>query len=143
MGFPGETQKDVDELLEFIEHVRFDHLGVFTYSEEEDTFGARNFKDVTPEKVKQARAESLMDQQMEISNSLNRNKLGSIQNVIIDRKEGDYYIGRTESDSPEVDNEVILDASKNYLRLGDFAKIRINDALPFDLIGNPVTNSTL
>lgn len=134
VGHPGEGEKEFEELSQFIEKVRFDRLGVFTYSEEEDTYGARNFSDSIPEKVKQQRANYLMDQQSVISALLNREKIGSTQTVIIDRKEGEFFIGRTEGDSPEVDNEVLIRSAKKLIT-GNFYPVRIIDTEAYDLIG--------
>jgi ribosomal protein S12 methylthiotransferase len=141
VGHPGETPREFDKLLDFIQKMKFERMGVFTYSHEENT-ASYQLKDTISSKEKKRRADLLMQVQEEISQNFNNSLIGKSLKVLIDRKENNYYIGRTEYDSPEVDNEVILDASKNYLRLGDFAKIRINDALPFDLIGDPVNNST-
>jgi ribosomal protein S12 methylthiotransferase len=136
VGFPGETEKDFEELKEFISETKFDRLGVFTYSHEEGTSGFE-LKDDVPEEVKQKRASELMEMQEEISAELNQNKIGKTFKVLIDRKEGNFFIGRTEADSPEVDNEVLIDASKNYLRIGDFSKVEIISIEAFDLIGEP------
>jgi ribosomal protein S12 methylthiotransferase len=133
VGHPGEGEKEFEELQQFVEKVRFDRLGVFTYSEEEDTYGARNFKDIVSEQVKQSRAESIMEQQAGISDTLNRNKIGSIQRVIIDRKEGEFYIGRTEGDSPEVDNEVLIRSVKKLYR-GNFYQAQIINTEAYDLL---------
>jgi ribosomal protein S12 methylthiotransferase len=141
VGHPGETPREFDKLLDFIQKMKFERMGVFTYSHEENT-ASYQLKDTISSKEKKRRADVLMQLQEEISQNFNNSLIGKSLKVLIDRKENNYYIGRTEYDSPEVDNEVIIDASKNYLRLGDFAKIRINDALPFDLIGDPVNNST-
>ncbi len=142
VGHPGETPKEFDKLLDFIEKMKFERLGVFTYSHEEDT-ASYKLDDSISAKEKKKRADLVMQVQEEISQDFNNSLIGNSLKVLIDRKENNYYIGRTEFDSPEVDNEVIINASKNYLRLGDFANIKINDALPFDLIGDPVNNSTL
>ncbi len=137
VGFPGETEKDVDELKTFIEQQRFERLGVFTYSHEEGTSGYDLVDDV-PEEVKQQRAAEVMEVQQEISDELNQAKIGKTFKVLFNRKEGDQFIGRTEYDSPEVDNEVIVDAATNYVRIGDFAKVTITDASDFDLYGELV-----
>jgi len=134
VGHPGETVQDYQELLDFIEKMRFERLGVFTYSHEEGT-GSYSLKDDIPVNEKNQRAKDLMSLQEEISNEINQTKINTSMRVMIDRKESNYFIGRTEYDSPEVDNEVLIDASKDYLRIGDFSQIRIIDALPFDLIG--------
>lgn len=137
VGFPGETEKDFEELKDFITQIKFDRLGVFTYSHEEGTSGFE-LKDDVPEEVKQRRAAELMEMQEEISFAHNRQKIGSTQKIIIDRKEGNFFIGRTEADSPEVDNEVLVDASEFYLRNGDFAHVKIISADAFDLTAVPV-----
>lgn len=142
VGHPGETPKDFNELLDFVQKMKFERMGVFTYSHEEDT-ASYQLNDSISAKEKKKRADLLMQLQEEISEEFNASLIGKSLKVLIDRKENNYYIGRTEFDSPEVDNEVIINASKNYLRLGDFANIKINDALPFDLIGDPVNNSKL
>lgn len=137
VGFPGETEDDIEQLIHFIEDTRFDRLGVFTYSHEEGTSGYL-LEDDVPEEVKQQRAADVMAVQQEISVEINAQKTGHIYKTIIDRKEGNYFIGRTEADSPEVDNEVLIDAGKHYLRIGDFANIQITRAEEFDLYGEPV-----
>jgi ribosomal protein S12 methylthiotransferase len=117
-GYPGETEEDFDELKDFVRKYRFDRLGVFTYSHEENTH-AFMLEDDVPMEVKEERVAEIMSIQQEISNSLNQEKIGKTFKVLIDRKEGDHFIGRTEFDSPEVDNEVLIDATDNYLRIGD------------------------
>lgn len=131
-GFPGETQEDFDELLSWIEKTRFDRLGIFTYSHEENTH-AFSMKDDVPARVKKKRADAVMELQSQISYELNQNKVGNELKVLIDRVEGDSYIGRTEFDSPEVDNEVIIPKSQGYLRIGDFARVKITSAEHYDL----------
>ncbi len=135
VGHPGETDEDFNELIEFVKFAQFERLGVFTYSEEENTYSAKNFKDDIPLSIKQSRMDEIMEIQRSISNKLNNNKIGKLFKVIIDRKEGDYYIGRTEFDSPDVDNEVIVKSEKKNLRVGSFYKVRIKSADDFDLIG--------
>ncbi|GHM99246.1 ribosomal protein S12 methylthiotransferase RimO [Cytophagales bacterium WSM2-2] len=130
-GHPGETQRHFDEMMTFVEKSRFDRLGVFTYSHEENTH-SHSMKDDVPEKVKQERLEQLMELQEGISLELNKAKVGKTYKIIVDRKEEGSFIGRTEHDSPEVDNEVILH-SKDYLRLGDFVEAKITGATEFDL----------
>ena len=132
VGHPGEGIREFEELQEFVEKVRFDRLGVFTYSEEEDTFGARNFKDSIPEKTKQERLEKIMELQRQISNEKNQTKIGSGIKVIIDQSEYEYYIGRSEADSPEVDNEVIVKSEK-LLFPGEFYIVNITQANDYDL----------
>lgn len=134
VGFPGETKKDFDELIQFAENTRFDRLGVFTYSHEEGT-SAYQLKDDVSENMKKQRAAELMALQEEISFSLNQSKVGKTFKTLFDRKEGDFFIGRTEADSPEVDNEVLVNANDNYVRVGDFADVKIKSAEEFDLYG--------
>ena len=137
VGYPGETEKEFQELLDFVEESKFDRLGVFTYSHEENTH-AFNLKDDVPMEVKHQRAEEVMDLQSSISYELNQKRIGKIYKVLFDRKEGDYFIGRTEFDSPDVDNEVIVNAKDYYIRLGDFANIKITKADHYDLYGKVV-----
>jgi ribosomal protein S12 methylthiotransferase len=136
-GHPGETEADFADLLDFVEQTRFDRLGIFTYSHEEDTHSFSMDDDV-PEEVKQERAAEVMEVQEGISAQLNAAKVGQTLRVLFDRKEGGYFIGRTEHDSPEVDNEVLVDAKKQYVRLGDFAQVKITSAAEFDLFGEVV-----
>ncbi|GLB53192.1 ribosomal protein S12 methylthiotransferase RimO [Neptunitalea chrysea] len=137
VGYPGETEEDFQTLKEWVQEMRFERLGCFTYSHEENTH-AYSLEDNVPEEVKQARASEIMDIQSQISWELNQEKIGQTFRCMIDRKEGNYFIGRTECDSPDVDNEVLIDASKHYLKLGEFATIKIYDAADFDLYGEPV-----
>ncbi len=132
-GHPGETKEDFEDLKDFVEKNRFDRLGIFTYSHEEDTH-SHSMKDDVPPKVKEQRANAIMEIQEGISLELNQEKIGKIYKVLVDRKEGGDFIGRSEYDSPEVDNEVII-SSKDYLRIGDFVNVKITDASAFDLIG--------
>jgi ribosomal protein S12 methylthiotransferase len=134
VGHPGETLEDFEELKQFIQDFKFDRLGVFTYSHEENTH-AHTLVDDVPAEEKQRRAEELMALQEEISLSKNQEKIGQTLKVLFDRKEGNYFVGRTEADSPEVDNEVLVDASSNFVRVGDFANVSITQAESFDLIG--------
>jgi len=136
VGFPGETREDIEEMKGWIAEMQFDRLGVFTYSHEEDTT-AFKLKDDVSEREKQLRAQEIMDFQQNISLSLNEKKVGKTLKVLFDRIEGDYFVGRTEYDSPEVDNEVLVSAKNDYLRIGDFAQIKITSADDFDLYGNP------
>ncbi len=136
VGFPGENDKEFEELCEFVEEMRFDRLGVFQYSHEEDTSGYLLDDDVSQE-LKSERANKLMEIQQEISFQKNLDKIGSVFNVLIDRVEGGYFIGRTEYDSPEVDNEVLIDAKEYFLRVGDFATVEIINAQEYDLIAVP------
>jgi len=134
-GYPGETEKDHEEMLRWVEETRFERLGIFTYSHEENTH-AHLLKDDVSEKVKRKRADAVMAIQQEISMQLNQQKVGQDFKVLIDRKEGEYYVGRTEFDSPDVDNEVLIKADNDtYLRIGDFAKVEIYEASDFDLYG--------
>jgi ribosomal protein S12 methylthiotransferase len=136
-GHPGETEADFADMLDFVEQTRFDRLGIFTYSHEEDTHSFSMADDV-PEEVKQERAAEVMEVQEGISAQLNAAKVGQTLRVLFDRKEGGYFIGRTEHDSPEVDNEVLVDAKKQYVRLGDFAEVKITSTAEFDLFGELV-----
>jgi ribosomal protein S12 methylthiotransferase len=133
-GYPGETEADFQEMYDWVERSKFDRLGIFTYSHEENTH-AFNFKDSVPKKLKQKRADAIMELQSGISYALNQNKIGQQYNVLFDRTEGDYFIGRTEFDSPEVDNEVLVKKTDGYIRLGDFTRIEITDADHYDLYG--------
>lgn len=137
VGHPGETEAEFEELYHFVQEQRFDRLGVFTYSHEENTH-AHSLQDEVSDEVKQERLEAIMDIQQEISLELNQKKIGKKFKVLFDRKEGGHFIGRTEFDSPEVDNEVLVDASKDYVRQGDFAEVLIKDAEEFDLYGEVV-----
>jgi ribosomal protein S12 methylthiotransferase len=133
VGFPGETEKDFEELLEFTKWARFERMGAFAYSEEEGTYSEQNYEDDVPEDVKQRRLDKLMRVQQNISSELEAEKVGTIQRVIIDRQEGDYYIGRTEFCSPEVDPEVLIPADENPLAIGNFYDVKITDSEEFDL----------
>ena len=135
VGYPGETEDDYQTLKQWVKDMRFERLGCFTYSHEENTH-AYNLEDDVPEQVKQERANEIMEIQSQISWELNQEKVGKVYKVIIDRKEGDYFIGRTEFDSPDVDNEVMIDAKKSYLKTGDFYQVKITNAADFDLYGD-------
>ena len=135
VGFPGETEEDFEELKEFVQKARFDRMGAFAYSEEEGTYAAEHYKDSIPQEVKQARLDELMALQQEISADLSHSKIGQEFKVIIDRKEGEYYIGRTQFDSPEVDPEVLIKADGKRLFSGRFYQVRITNADDFDLFG--------
>ena len=137
VGYPGETEEDFQILKEWVKEMRFERLGCFTYSHEENTH-AYNLEDNVPENVKQERAAEIMELQSQISWDLNQEKIGNTYKCIIDRKEGNYFVGRTEFDSPDVDNEVLIDAAKYYLKTGEFVQIKITDASDFDLYGEPV-----
>jgi ribosomal protein S12 methylthiotransferase len=136
-GYPGETKKDHEEMLEWIEQTRFERLGIFAYSHEENTH-AYLLKDDVSAKIKQARTEAVMALQQGISLELNQHKIGQTYKVLFDKKEGDYFIGRTEFDSPEVDNEVLVKADKDFVRVGDFANVKITSAEDYDLYGEVV-----
>jgi|TARA_B110000483_G_scaffold239536_1_gene318223 ribosomal protein S12 methylthiotransferase len=138
VGYPGETEKEFQELLDFVQESKFDRLGVFTYSHEENTH-AYNLEDDVPQEVKHQRAEDVMDLQSSISYDMNQERVGKTYKVLFDRKEGDYFIGRTEFDSPDVDNEVIINAKDFYIRIGDFANIKITKADHYDLYGEVVS----
>jgi len=133
-GYPGETENDFEELKAFVRKTKFDRLGVFSYSHEEDTH-AFQLEDDVPAALKEQRVTEIMEIQQEISYALNQGKIGRTFKVLIDRKEGDHYIGRTEFDSPEVDNEVLIDAKEDYLRIGDFTTVEITGAEDYDLFG--------
>ena len=137
VGYPGETEEMFQELKKWVSETKFDRLGVFTYSHEENT-SAYNLEDNVPEKIKKARAEEIMNIQSDISYNLNQKKIGKTLKVIFDRKEGNYFVGRTEFDSPDVDNEVLVRADTNYARIGNFAYVKIFKADHFDLYGNIV-----
>ncbi|NVO20737.1 MAG: 30S ribosomal protein S12 methylthiotransferase RimO [Bacteroidetes bacterium] len=141
VGYPGETEDEFNELKQFIKETRFDRVGVFTYSHEEDTAAFR-LKDDIPEKAKLARASELMEIQEEISRDLNALKVGKTFKVLIDRQEGEYFVGRTEFDSPEIDNEVLINVSAN-LKIGDFCTVKITGADAFDLYGCLTDNHSL
>jgi len=136
-GYPGETEEDFQEMYDWVERSRFDRLGIFTYSHEENTH-AHNFEDDVPEEVKRERADAIMELQMGISYELNQEKLGKTFKVLFDRVEGDYFIGRTEFDSPEVDNEVLVKKADFFVRIGDFANVEITSADHYDLYGNVI-----
>lgn len=137
VGYPGETQADFEALKSFVQEMRFDRLGCFTYSHEENTT-AYDLEDDVPEEVKLARANEIMEIQSQISWELNQQKIGKTFRCLIDRKEGNYFVGRTEYDSPDVDNEVLIDAKKHYVKTGDFVEVKIIDATDYDLYGEPV-----
>jgi ribosomal protein S12 methylthiotransferase len=137
VGYPGETEEDFNILKNWVEEMRFERLGCFTYSHEENTH-AYLLEDDVPEEVKQDRAAQIMDIQAQISWELNQEKIGQTYKCVIDRKEGEHFVGRTEFDSPDVDNEVLIDASKFYLKTGDFVNLKIIDATEFDLYAEPV-----
>ena len=137
VGYPGETEEDFEILKNWVAETRFERLGCFTYSHEENTH-AYELEDNVPQEVKQERANEIMQIQSQISWELNQTKVGKIYKCVIDRKQGNHFVGRTEIDSPDVDNEVLIDAEKFYLKTGDFAVIKITEATDFDLYGVPV-----
>ncbi len=137
VGYPGETEEEFQDLCDFVKDMQFDRVGVFQYSHEENTL-AYEVEDDVPAEVKRERANRIMEIQQSISFEKNQAKIGQTLKVLFDRKEGAHFIGRTEYDSPEVDNEVLVDASKNFVRIGDFAKVKIIDATEYDLIGEVV-----
>jgi ribosomal protein S12 methylthiotransferase len=137
VGYPGETEEHFQELKQWVKEMRFERLGCFTYSHEENTH-AYNLEDDVPDEVKIERANQIMEIQSQISWELNQQKIGKEFKVVVDRKEGNYFIGRTEFDSPDVDNEVLIDASKTYLKTGEFAKVKIIEAEDFDLYAEVV-----
>ncbi len=138
VGYPGETREQFEELKEFVQTTRFDRMGCFAYSHEENTH-AYNLEDDVPEEEKESRVAELMELQGQISFEMNQEKVGKTFDCIFDRKEGKYFIGRTEFDSPDVDNNVIVDGSLHYIQIGHFVKIRITEATDFDLYGEPVS----
>ena len=137
VGHPGETEEDFEELLQFVRDARFERMGAFAYCEEEGTYSARHYADDIPEEVKQRRLDAVMALQEEIAAEINLAKEGSVQRVVIDREEPDYYVGRTQYDSPEVDNEVLVEKSRE-LALGEFCDVEIVESMPFDLIARPL-----
>lgn len=138
VGFPGETEEDFKELVDFVKWAKFERMGAFTYSEEEGTYSADNYEDDVPEYVKQRRLDTLMAIQQDISAEIEAKKVGMIMRVVIDRKEGDYYVGRTEFCSPEVDPEVLIPIEKKKLRTGNFYNVKIKSSEEFDLYGTVV-----
>ena len=137
VGYPGETEEQFEELKQFVKDAKFERMGCFAYSHEENTY-AYNLKDDVPEEVKNKRVAELMEIQSQISFDLNQEKVGKVYKCIFDRKEGNYFIGRTEYDSPDVDNDVLVDAEKHYIQIGQFIDIKITEATDFDLYGEPV-----
>lgn len=140
VGYPGETEENFQELKQWVEAMRFERLGCFTYSHEENTH-AYNLEDDVPEEIKQNRANEIMEIQSQISWELNQEKIGKEFKVVIDRKEGNHFVGRTEFDSPDVDNEVLIDATKTYLKTGEFTTVKITAAEDFDLYAEVVFNN--
>lgn len=136
-GFPGEGNDEFAELLEFVNQTRFERMGAFAYCEEDDTFAAKNLRDAIPQEVKQARLDALMSAQEKISLDHQEKKIGRTLRVLVDREEEDFYVGRTEWDSPEVDPEVLIHKEKP-LKNGEFVNVKIEEAMPFELIGRPI-----
>ena len=134
VGYPGETDEIFNQLKKWVSDTKFDRLGVFTYSHEENT-SAHDLIDDVPESIKIKRAEEIMDLQTNISWDLNQKKIGKTFKVLFDRKEGDYFIGRSEFDSPDVDNEILVKADNTYIRIGDFARVKVEKTDHFDLYG--------
>ena len=141
VGYPGETENDFEILKQWVKAMRFERLGCFTYSHEENTH-AHTLEDDVPQDIKQERANEIMKIQSEISWEHNQKKVGKTYRCVIDRKQGDYFVGRTEIDSPDVDNEVLIDAKRYYLKQGDFTKVEITEATDFDLYGIPANKPT-
>ena len=137
VGYPGETRENFEELKEFVKTTRFERMGCFAYSHEENTH-AYLLQDDVPEVEKNKRVAELMEIQEQISFELNQEKVGKVFTCIFDRKEGNFFIGRTEFDSPDVDNNVIVDAGQHFVQMGHFVKIKITEATDFDLYGEPV-----
>ena len=137
VGFPGETEEDFNELMNFVREQRFERMGAFSYCEEEGTYAADHYEDDVPPEIKQRRLDALMKLQEEISSELQNEKVGKILEVIIDREEEDYYIGRTQWDSPEVDPEVLVKKTRS-LSIGEIYSVRITETLPFELFGEVV-----
>ena len=138
VGFPGETEQDYEELKEFTRWARFERMGAFAYSEEEGTYSEQNYKDDVPEDVKEARLSKLMMIQQKISAELEEKRVGTTMKVIIDRKEGDYYVGRTEFSSPEVDPEVLVPVEEKQLTIGQFYNVKIVGSEEFDLYATTI-----
>lgn len=141
VGFPGETEADFQELMDFVRWARFERMGAFAYSEEEGTYGATHYEDDVPAEVKQRRLDTLMALQQELSAEMEAERVGQVMEVVIDRKEGDYYVGRTEYSSPEVDPEVLIPVSDGTLRVGTFYPVLITDSSEFDLYGRRASNA--
>lgn len=137
VGHPGETEADFDELLQFVRDARFERMGAFAYCEEEGTYAARHYADEIPDEVKQQRLDRLMSLQEEIAAEMNAEKKDAVLRVIVDREEPEYYVGRTQYDSPEVDNEVLIEKTRP-LQLGTFCDVRVTETMPFDLIAQPL-----
>jgi ribosomal protein S12 methylthiotransferase len=141
VGFPGETDEDFQQLVDFTKWARFERMGAFAYSEEEGTYSAAHYEDDVPEDVKQQRLDRLMRVQQRISSEIEAEKVGSVLRVIIDRQEGDYYIGRTEFCSPEVDPEVLIPVAERKLKPGEFYQVRVTDSEEFDIYATTIIES--
>jgi ribosomal protein S12 methylthiotransferase len=137
-GYPGETENDFREMKNWVDEMRFDRLGIFAYSHEENTH-AYNLNDDVPDEIKKDRADEIMALQQGISEEINQEKVGKVFKVLVDRKEGNYYVGRTEFDSPEVDNEVLIPSSENYCRIGDFVNVKVDSSGEFDLYASVIS----
>lgn len=137
VGFPGEGEAEFEELKEFVKKARFERMGAFAYSEEDGTFAAQHYEDTIPDDIKQSRLDEIMALQQEISAEINESKVGKTLVAVIDREEDEYYVGRTEFDSPEVDPEVLI-SKERELKIGEFYKVEITEAMPYDLIGKIV-----
>ena len=140
MGFPGETEQDFRELMDFVRWARFERMGAFAYSEEEGTYSAEHYADDVPAEVKQRRLDELMALQQTISEEIEAEKIGQTMRVIVDRREGDYYIARSQFCSPEVDPEVLLPVAEKRLRIGNFYDVRVTDSSEFDLLATTRLN---
>ncbi|MCL1867375.1 MAG: 30S ribosomal protein S12 methylthiotransferase RimO, partial [Paludibacter sp.] len=138
LGHPQETENDVLELIDFVKDMRFERLGAFAFSNEEGTFAYKNYKDNIAEEEKNRRVELIMNVQQSVSEEINKSKIGKIFKTIIDRSQDNYFVGRTEFDSPEVDNEVLIPAENQKINIGDFYNVKIFDAAEFDLFGKIV-----
>ena len=137
VGFPGEGEQEFQELMQFTRNMRFERMGAFAYSQEDGTFAAKHYDDNVPEQVKQERLKQLMDLQESISQEIQNEKVGKTLRVIVDREDDDYYVGRTQWDSPDVDPEVLI-SKRVHLTPGQFCQVKINEALPFELLGEAV-----
>ena len=140
VGFPGETEQDFRELMDFVRWARFERMGAFAYSEEEGTYSAEHYADDVPAEVKQRRLDELMALQQTISEEIEAEKIGQTMRVIVDRREGDYYIARSQFCSPEVDPEVLLPVAEKRLRIGNFYDVRVTDSSEFDLLATTRLN---
>ena len=140
VGFPGEGETEFEELMQFVAEQKFERMGAFAYCEEDDTFGAKNFADDIPQEIKDERLGKLMELQEKISDELQQQKVGTIQRVVVDREEADFYVGRTQYDSPEVDPEVLISKTEPLVT-GQFYNVKITSAMPFELMAEPVIDN--